>query len=59
MPAGEPGEIAARGPGVTRGYLEDWDANAAHFRDGGLRTGDTGVMDEDGFVFVGDRRPVE
>jgi len=35
---------------VTRGYLRNPDANAAAFTDGWLRTGDEGVIDEDGYL---------
>ncbi len=52
LPSGEEGAIIVRGPGVTRGYLDDWEGNADRFRDGALRTGDTGTKDEDGFVYL-------
>jgi acyl-CoA synthetase (AMP-forming)/AMP-acid ligase II len=55
-PPGEEGEIVARGPSVTRGYLSDWEGNATHFRDGALRTGDIGTKDEDGYVYLRRRR---
>jgi len=51
---GDVGEIIARGPGVTRGYLDDLEASARHFRDGGLRTSDRATIDEDGFIFLAD-----
>ena len=44
------GEIVIRGPNVTAGYENNANANAEGFRDGWFRTGDQGVMDEDGFV---------
>src|SRR5262249_17853006 len=46
-PAGIHGEIALRGPTITRGYLENPTANAAAFRDGWFLTGDLGYLDED------------
>jgi acyl-CoA synthetase (AMP-forming)/AMP-acid ligase II len=46
---GERGEVAVRGPGLTPGYLENPDANAASFFDGWFRTGDEGVV-EDGYL---------
>ena len=49
LPDGERGEVAIRGPGVTPGYLNNPEANAAAFVDGWFRTGDRGVIDE-GFV---------
>ena len=46
------GEIVIRGPNVTAGYENNPKANAEGFRDGWFRTGDQGVMDEDGFVSI-------
>jgi oxalate---CoA ligase len=45
VPAGEPGEVAIRGPGLTPGYLRNERANAESFFDGWFRTGDEGVLD--------------
>jgi oxalate---CoA ligase len=45
VPAGEPGEVAIRGPGLTPGYLNNDKANAESFVDGWFRTGDIGVLD--------------
>jgi oxalate---CoA ligase len=50
LPAGERGEIVARGPHVFEGYENDLDANAEAFIDGWFRTGDEGVFDEDGYL---------
>ena len=51
VPAGEIGELVARGPGVTKGYYNKPDATAAAFdRDGWLRTGDLGRFDADGYL---------
>ena len=50
LAAGEIGEIVIRGPNVTRGYLNNEKANAEGFRNGWFRTGDQGVMDEEGYV---------
>jgi acyl-CoA synthetase (AMP-forming)/AMP-acid ligase II len=52
---GEQGEVVMRGPKVCKGYWRDEDATASTIRDGWLHTGDIGVIDEDGFVYVVDR----
>jgi len=53
--AGEPGEIAVRGPGVMSGYLDDDAATAALMMDGFLRTGDAGWLDEQGRLYFNGR----
>jgi acyl-CoA synthetase (AMP-forming)/AMP-acid ligase II len=55
MPAGERGEVVLRGPKVFAGYWRDPDAPAAAFSGGWFHTGDIGVRDEDGYLFVVDR----
>ncbi|MEM8630850.1 MAG: AMP-binding protein [Pseudomonadota bacterium] len=53
---GEEGEVWVRGPQVMKGYLGRPDATAeAMTPDGWLRTGDLGVMDADGYLFIRDR----
>jgi len=47
---GEQGEVAVRGPNVTKGYLGDAKANRAAFAKGWFRTGDLGVFDADGYL---------
>jgi acyl-CoA synthetase (AMP-forming)/AMP-acid ligase II len=50
LPRGSQGEVVVRGPGVTPGYLNNPEANAASFVKGGLRTGDLGAIDGDGYL---------
>lgn len=53
---GDPGEIWVRGPNVFAGYWDDPEATAAALTsDGWLRTGDTAVVDDDGFLWLVDR----
>lgn len=52
VPAGQTGEIVARGSNIMKGYWKDPDATAAVLRDGLYYTGDLGKIDEDGYIFV-------
>lgn len=57
LPAGAEGEICMRGPKVTAGYWKDPDRTRdAMWPDGFLRSGDVGYLDEDGFLFLTDRK---
>lgn len=56
LPSGEVGEIYLRGPQVIREYWERPDATKESFFNGYLRTGDVGYMDEDGWIFLVDRK---
>ncbi len=55
LPAGQRGEIVMRGPKVFKGYWRDPDATADAFAGGWFHTGDVGVRDEDGYLFIVDR----
>ncbi|MCX4760846.1 AMP-binding protein [Streptomyces sp. NBC_01275] len=55
-PFGEQGEIVVRGPQVVPGYWRRPEATAETFPDGELRTGDIGFMDEQGWLYVVDRK---
>jgi long-chain acyl-CoA synthetase len=56
LPLGEAGELIARGPIIMKGYLKQPGATEETIKDGWLYTGDIGVMDEDGFVQIVDRK---
>lgn len=56
VPAGEVGELWVKGPNVTLGYHNLPDESARVLRDGWLCTGDMAKIDEEGYVFIVDRK---
>jgi long-chain acyl-CoA synthetase len=56
LAAGEVGEILIRGPQVMQGYWNAPDETARALRNGWLRTGDIGYVDEDGYTYLVDRK---
>ena len=54
--AGERGEIYATGANISPGYYQDPAESAAKFTPYGMRTGDLAVVDDDGYIFIVDRR---
>ncbi len=55
VPVGEKGEIVLRGPKVFAGYWRNPEATAKAFEGGWFHTGDIGVRDGDGYLFIVDR----
>ena len=52
LPPGNGGEIVIRGPSLTRGYEENPEATEAAFLNTWFRTGDRGLLDDDGYLFI-------
>ncbi len=56
LPVGEIGEIIARGPNIMQGYYNMPDETKAALRNGWLHTGDMGRFDEDGYLYIVERK---
>jgi len=56
VPMGAVGELIVLGPGVMKGYLNQPEATAETLRGGWLHTGDLARMDEDGYIYIVDRK---
>lgn len=56
LPTGEIGEIVVKGPNVMAGYWNNPEATAQAIRDGWFYTGDLAYKDEEGYIFIVDRK---
>ena len=56
VPTSERGEIVIKGPNVMLGYFNMPEETAETIIDGFLHTGDVGIKDEDGYIFIVDRK---
>jgi long-chain acyl-CoA synthetase len=56
VPLGQPGELWVKGSSVIKGYINRPDATAQTITNGWLHTGDVARIDEDGFIYIVDRK---
>ncbi|MFC1884084.1 class I adenylate-forming enzyme family protein [Thermodesulfobacteriota bacterium] len=56
LQTGEVGELICKGPNVMKGYFGNSEGTAEAIRDGWLYTGDLAKMDEEGFIYIVDRK---
>ena len=56
LPTGEDGEIRVKGPQMVEAYLNRPEETAETIRDGWIHTGDIGHFDEEGYIFIVDRK---
>jgi len=55
LPPNQPGEVIVRGP-IMKGYYGNPQASAEVIKNGWLHTGDIGTVDEDGYLFISDKK---
>jgi fatty-acyl-CoA synthase len=56
LPANIPGELWLRGPGITNGYWQQPEITAQVFENGWFKSGDIAKLDQDGFIYLVDRK---
>lgn len=56
LPAGETGELLVKGPNVMKGYFNNIEETEAVLKEGWLYTGDLARIDEDGYIYIVDRK---
>ncbi|KPJ62725.1 hypothetical protein AMK68_04600 [candidate division KD3-62 bacterium DG_56] len=56
LPTGQVGEIVVRGPNVMKGYLNQPEETAVALRGGWMHTGDMGRLDDEGYLYIVDRK---
>lgn len=56
VPPGIPGELVVKGPNVMKGYYRRIEENQVAFRNGWFRTGDIAMKDEEGYIYIVDRK---
>jgi long-chain acyl-CoA synthetase len=56
MPVGEVGELLVKGPNVMQGYYQKEKETASALKEGWLHTGDLAKIDEDGYIYIVDRK---
>jgi acyl-CoA synthetase (AMP-forming)/AMP-acid ligase II len=56
LPAGTPGELIIKGPGIMKEYYRNPDATADTLKNGWLLTGDVARLDPEGFIWLVDRK---